>query len=381
VVTLVTDRAVPPDAPGFNVGAPGGFTSPDLTALVERAGAALASPAARWTPEDIEAVVQAWRLKNLPMPPGVRAAGDRAAAIGGSVGGNVVTGDQTTVTIGQAVFVDQGTALQALLAIKTYRKERLSQLRPAVADFVDRTDDLTKLKSQVIAKAQTQRKRIIGIFPKAQRRPGVGTSELALKLAWALAKSTKCARDGQIFFRMRGSTATPHQVSDFHKHVVSYMDPLAQVSSDPDRLAVDYYDSLQDKRLLLLVDDVDSRASGEQLQTLIPPEGCTLIYTARESVILPGMAHHLLDCLNPEDAAMLLCGIAAQIGACAPAIAELCEYVPGALRQAGSTLAKISSFSPTQYEERLRRQRLELREDPLQASVNLHALLSLETRR
>jgi len=102
---------------------------------------------------------------------------------------------------------------------------------------------------------------------------------------------------------------------------------------------------------------------------LIPPSPGGVLLTSRAHFALPGLQAVTLDTLSPQEAVALLATIAgmppAQTGAAAAPlrdIAELCGYLPLALRAAASVLAEIPDLSPAAYARELAgaRARLEL---------------------
>ena len=127
---------------------------------------------------------------------------------------------------------------------------------------------------------------------------------------------------------------------------------------------------LYGKRALLLMDNAANR---EQVEPLIPPSGCVLLVTSRRLFTLPGLYARDLDILSPEDARDLLLAVAPKIGEQAGAMAELCGYLPLALRLAASVLAERVGLTPQDYVNRLAdtQKRLELVDAPLSLSYDL----------
>ncbi len=126
-----------------------------------------------------------------------------------------------------------------------------------------------------------------------------------------------------------------------------------------------YYSVLHGKRTLLLMDNA---ADDRQVERLIPPKSCLLIFTSRKLFNLPGLFSKSLDKLSPTDACNFLLKIAPRIGNCVDEIAKHCGYLPLALRLAANILA-TGTLSPEDYLKRLaeNKERLEL----IDASISL----------
>ena len=111
----------------------------------------------------------------------------------------------------------------------------------------------------------------------------------------------------------------------------------------------------------------------KQVEPLIPPAGCRLIVTSRQSFTVPGIFAKNLDCLPPTDACKLLLTIAPRIGELAGEIARLCGYLPFALRLAARVIAERRNIKPADYMRQLAdaQKRLELIEAPLSLSYDI----------
>jgi tetratricopeptide (TPR) repeat protein len=197
---------------------------------------------------------------------------------------------------------------------------------------------------------------------------GIGKTALALKLAELLTGQYTAA---QVYLNLRGAhEQEPLSPSDAMAHVVRSFDRQAAVPESEDELRGLYLSVLSGKRALLLMDNARDT---EQVEPLIPPPGCLLLVTSRRRFTLPGLHPIELKTLPPEDARKLLLKIAPRIGDHADAIAELCGYLPEALRPAASALAEHKDLSPVDYVKRLEdsRTRLEFVEASLGLSYDL----------
>jgi hypothetical protein len=129
-----------------------------------------------------------------------------------------------------------------------------------------------------------------------------------------------------------------------------------------------YQSVLNGKRALLLVDNA---ASSAHVVPLIPPTSCFLLVTSRRYFTLPGLIAKRLGKLLPKDAHDLLLKIAPRIGEHAEVLAQLCGYLPLALRAAASAIAEHIDIDPKVYRKRLEdtKQRLQLTD--VEASLSL----------
>ena len=125
---------------------------------------------------------------------------------------------------------------------------------------------------------------------------GVGKTVLALKMAHELAPSYP---DGQIYIDLMGVSQKPVTTQEAMAHVIRSWDVTATVPDGEPALSAMYRSVLHGKRALLLLDNAANR---EQVEPLLPPEGCLALVTSRQHFELPGCFTRCLDMLPPEDA-------------------------------------------------------------------------------
>ncbi|HEY0553913.1 MAG TPA: tetratricopeptide repeat protein [Thermoanaerobaculia bacterium] len=243
----------------------------------------------------------------------------------------------------------------------------LHQLPTPPADFTGREDDLDFLRSKL---AQGGTGAIFGL----RGMGGVGKTTLALKLADELKLQYP---DAQIYLDLKGVDPQPLTPAQAMAHVIRAFHPEARLPESEAELAGLYRSVLNNKNVLLLIDNA---AGKEQVEPLIPPSTCLLLVTSRFRFALPGLVSRDLDEMPEEDAKNLLLRIAPRIGDAADEIARLCGRLALALRLAGSALAERQILSPAEYARRLRegREKLEPVEAALRTSYNL---LTEERRR
>jgi tetratricopeptide (TPR) repeat protein len=215
----------------------------------------------------------------------------------------------------------------------------LHQLPPPPGDFTGRKAELAELM-QAIEKG--------GITVSGLRgMGGIGKTALALKLAERLRERYP---EAQIYLDLKGTSEKPLTTAEAMAHVVRSYRPTDKPPEDEAQLAGLYHSVLDGQRALLLMDNA---ANSAQVAPLIPPATCILLATSRQHFALPGLYPKNLEALPPEDARSLLLAIAPRIDDAADAIAELCGYLPLALRAAGGMVAASEDLSPHRYAEQL----------------------------
>lgn len=252
----------------------------------------------------------------------------------------------------------------------------LHQLPPPPKDFTGRTKELVELMEAI----QESGIAISGL----RGMGGVGKTALALKVAQRIAPWYP---DAQLYIDLKGTSRQPLLFTDVMGHVIRAFDLTTELPSDEVELSGLYHTKLRGLRAILLMDNA---ADAEQIKPLVPPTSCILIVTTRQHFMLPGLYPLHLNTLSPAEAKDLLLMIAPRINEYADEIAQLCGYLPLALRLAGSAVAERKELTLQDFVRRLsdNRKRLkfldsnrELSGEPLgvEASLNLsYELLSSE---
>jgi len=215
----------------------------------------------------------------------------------------------------------------------------LHQLPPPPRDFTGREAELADL----MAKAEGDGVTISGLHGMG----GIGKTALALVLADRLKDRYP---DAQFYLDLKGASKQPLSVSEALSHVVRAYHPTAKLPESEADLHGLYQSVLHSQRALLLMDNA---RDADQVQPLLPPASCLLIVTSRQHFTLPGLHPKNLDTLPPGDARDLLLKIAPRIDGHAGALAQLCGYLPLALRLAGSALVERPTLTPQDYLKRL----------------------------
>ncbi|HKH21220.1 MAG TPA: NB-ARC domain-containing protein, partial [Gammaproteobacteria bacterium] len=260
--------------------------------------------------------------------PTVAASGDRGVGVGRDViGSSIFTGD---------------IKIEAPVTIA------LHQLRAPVGDFVGRELEIVTL---INALRRESRACITGISGMG----GIGKTELALLVGELLRDDYP---DAQLFINLQGTDANPRSPQDVMATCIrAFLGPEAKLPEEPEQLSHLYRSELSGKRVLLLLDNA---ADSAHVRPLLPPTGCAVLVTSRQSVALPGMTPLTLHPLTEQEARQLLLKIAFRAEPAAEQICKLCGYLPLALRAAGSLLAITADLDPADYAAQLQDERSRL---------------------
>jgi len=244
----------------------------------------------------------------------------------------------------------------------------LHQLRPPVGDFVGRNDEIDRAVQSLRQSAQH------GATVLIWGMGGLGKTELAYAAAEQLAADFP---DAQLLLKLRGASDTSLSPARALQQIIQEFDPQLQAFDDLDHLQARYRSLLRDKRVLIVADDA---ADVEQVQGLMPPPGCALLITSRNRFRPPG-ATVIEPKTLPEAAAVeLLEMICKRLGNAAARLAQLCGYLPLALRISAGLLANDVTQKVEDYLETLESERLRYLKDPdnpddpaasVEASLNL----------
>jgi DNA-binding SARP family transcriptional activator/tetratricopeptide (TPR) repeat protein len=190
---------------------------------------------------------------------------------------------------------------------------------------------------------------------------GIGKTTLAIHAAHRLAESFP---DGQLFLDLRGHTEgqrprTPAQALTWLLRALGV--PPAQIPKEREQAAALYRQRLADSRTLIVLDNAATEA---QVRPLLPGGGsCLMLITSRRRLRGLEDAHTLsLDLLPAPDAIALLRAVAGADRVPADdrllgEVAELCGYLPLALRIAASLLRHRPAWNLEDLAELLRDQR------------------------
>ncbi len=263
----------------------------------------------------------------------------------------------------------QGDFVYNAAAAKLYARH---QLRKPLDDFTGREKEIEELLAKL---RQGGRASITGISGMS----GIGKTELALIVADRLREDYP---DAQLFLEMRGIDEKPLAPAEaLASSIRAFEGPEVPLPDDINELKKIYLSVLSDKRALVVLDNA---ADQNQMRLLTPPAGCAMLVTSRN--IIAGMDRITLDQLSLKEARELLISICDRITPeLADQIADLCGYLPLALRAAGSMLDVMVDLDVVDYVKQLFEERTRLEtigaegvEIGVEASFNL-SYLRLDT--
>jgi tetratricopeptide (TPR) repeat protein len=280
-----------------------------------------------------------------------------------SGGGDVAGGDidkrhgevhvEHSTVYGPVVGINKGS-ITATYTIQQRPDPALHQLRAPVGDFIGREREIETLVA-VLSKAASGG--AAAAISGVRGMGGIGKTELAYVVANRL---KGVFPDAQLVVELRGASSSSLTPEQALKTVILSFEREAKLSDEPSQLKGLYNSVLNGKRVLILADDARDAA---QVRPLLPPAGCALLVTSRNRFGLPGMAPLDLGVLPSEEAEKLLLEICPRIGEHAPHLAQLCGYLPLALRVSAGLLAN-SSRRVGRYLEQLEMERLKHLSDP-----------------
>src|SRR5262245_21888007 len=246
----------------------------------------------------------------------------------------------------------------------------LRAIRPPVVDFVGRAEEIEQISKSL---AQSDGARASGPICVVRGMGGMGKTQLAYKVAQQLESAFP---DGQLLIKLRGEASNPLLPQQALQTIVTSIDRNAKPPDDPVAMEAMFQSTLEGKRVLIVADNAKG---ADQVRPLLPPKGSALLITTRQRFTLPGMVAIDLDTLPADAAEQLLRQICPRIGEAAGRLANLCGYLPLALRVSASVLASDDTIRIERYLDRLsnERKRLKVLHDPDDPAHDVEANLRL----
>lgn len=226
---------------------------------------------------------------------------------------------------------------------------RPRQLPAAIAGFVGREKQLAELDRLLV----TVDGRRAAVISAVSGMAGVGKTALAVHWGHRVAHRFP---DGQLYVNLRGFAAGQPvaPVEALARLLRSLGVPADEVPAEEPAAAGRYRSVLAGRRVLVVLDNA---ATAEQVRPLLPGSpGCLTVVTSRNRltglVAREGARSLPLDALHPDEAGSLLTElIGAELVAAEPAavaeLAEVCSYLPLALRVAAANVATHPEHSIT----------------------------------
>jgi hypothetical protein len=173
--------------------------------------------------------------------------------------------------------------------------------------------------------------------------PGIGKTELAQVVAQRLSQKFP---DGQLAIQFSQAHENLLAAQQVLETIIHILDPLARLPDDVNELRALYVSLLEETRILIIVDQV---ADEETVNLLVPPPTCALLLTTRRQFNFPTAFTLHLDKLLAADSERLLLAICPRLGSGATRVAQLCRYIPLALRLSATLLVYEHSFEEQDY--------------------------------
>jgi DNA-binding SARP family transcriptional activator len=233
-------------------------------------------------------------------------------------------------------------------------KQQVPGLLPTdMADFTGRAEEISAIHQHLIP-AQQEAKLAVPIVVIVGKG-GVGKTSLAVHASHGVAEQFP---GGQLFADLHGDTSHPVTAMQVLERFLRALGlPGSHIPDGLDERAEVYRNLLADRKILVVLDAAKSES---QVVPLLPGSGAAaVIITSRRRLAgLAGATHIEVNVFDVEKSLDLLARIAGdarvqtQVQA-AIAVAELCGYLPLALRIAGARLSARPHWDIQQLVERL----------------------------
>jgi tetratricopeptide (TPR) repeat protein len=240
-----------------------------------------------------------------------------------------------------------------------------------VEDFTGRENELGQIKANF-----SRGVLITGISGSG----GIGKTELAYKLADEIKDYYP---DARLTIDLLGTSETPLPPAEAMRRLLEPFYPNQQLPQSPEQLRGLYHETFSSRKALLLLDNAKS---AQQVRALIAPHPSAVIITSRNHFSLTefGLKETVrLNVLSPESARELLQSLSGTIADSSNAkvngLAQLCGYLPLAIRVAAALLSDRQDWTIDHLLNRLRdeRGRLRLLKRPDDPDFDVEAAISL----
>ncbi|MEO3926625.1 hypothetical protein ABGB07_22570 [Micromonosporaceae bacterium B7E4] len=210
------------------------------------------------------------------------------------------------------------------------------QLPPAVADFVGREAELTRIR-RALGDGTGRTGPAVAVLSGL---PGIGKTALAVRAGWEVGPAHP---DGCLYAQLvddRGVAVDPYEVLGAFLCALGVPEGSVPVGRTERR---DRYRSVVARRRILVL--LDGAVDEAQVRPLLPtgPASAALVTARRPMAGLDGAHPVALDALPVEPAVRLLTGMLPErVASDLPAahrLVELCDRLPSAIRVTGSRLA------------------------------------------
>jgi DNA-binding SARP family transcriptional activator len=246
-------------------------------------------------------------------------------------------------------------------------------LPPRVGDLTGRDGEIGRIVEVLLSRPPGT-----PVICAVSGMPGVGKTALAVQAAHDVRDDFP---DGQLYVNLRGAGSEPVDPSQaLGRFLRALGTPGAAVPDGLDERAEAFRARLSGRRVLVLLDDAADEA---QVEPLLPPgDGCAVLITSRAALTaLPGARRLVLQVLDAAASVELLDAITGRPElttdvATAARLAELCGWLPLALRIAGARLAARPHWTVDRLISRLEAERDRL-DELTHGTLSVRASLAL----
>ncbi|QDU59873.1 Regulatory protein AfsR [Planctomycetes bacterium Pan216] len=212
------------------------------------------------------------------------------------------------------------------------------QIRNPPREFVGHRIELREAESYIRSGS-----RLVGV----RGMPGVGKTAFSLKLASAVGELFP---DAQFQLDMHGQTTRPLSPIDAKRLVIRTTMPDAMLPEVDSEIEALYQTIMHGKRSMLFVDNVPD---ADSVASLDPGNDSLLLFATRRRFSLPGLLSVDLGPLECAFAIELLQKLCPRISHEARRIADLCGYLPLALRVCACAIAERPDIGVADHVEEL----------------------------
>ncbi len=237
-------------------------------------------------------------------------------------------------------------------------REPAGPAKPLAPQLPDPVPDFTGHEEKVRQLVDRLRTRQGAAITAIGGQGGAGKTEMAYYVA-------REVRDvypgGQVQLDLRGLDAKPMTPEQAMTRVILALEPGLKPPEEPSQIAGLYHGLLSERKVLILADNA---SDSEQVRPLAPKPPSALLVTSRQTIQVAGVERVDLEQLDPPDARHLLRGILDGKAATNDEIgrlAEMCAFLPLALRVAGNRLAGSPALSTASYLDQLTKGSSDLR--------------------
>ena len=232
-------------------------------------------------------------------------------------------------------------------------REFAAPAKPPTPQLPDPVPDFTGHEEKVRQLVDRLRNRQGAAITAIGGQAGAGKTEMAYYVAREV---RDVYGEGQVQLNLRGLDEKPLTPEQAMTDVILALEPGLKPPDQPSQIAGVYHGLLSERKVLILADNAKD---SEQVRPLAPKPPSALLVTSRQTIQVAGVERVDLEQLDRPDAHSLLRGILAGKAASAvedaeiERLAELCGFLPLALRVAGNRLAGSPALSVASYLDQL----------------------------